>query len=281
MRSSIHDFKQIEQLAHLHVIVVDDRQQRVAIRQHGVERLADLAHFERDVVAGDAEVKIPIEVEVIVEVMPHERPVGELLIQKLVEEGRDFGGVYRLVEIRRDAGEVDLLAEVVVASLLETLQENRHAFLRGRLPIVINQAPKIVGQRILFAEIDVDHRQHRPLALVEAGEEKRDDSVLDIIRIEIGRNGRAKPRHRGQHLFRQRRLRGVGVGLLDAANHGGGCAASHHAECCRACLQDGSTFQVLPFHRFLRLGDDCDCVRLFGSASLRSRLDAGAWRALG
>jgi hypothetical protein len=44
--------------------------------------------------------------------MPHERPIGELLIQKLVEEGRDLGGVYRLIEIGRDPGEVDSLAEV-------------------------------------------------------------------------------------------------------------------------------------------------------------------------
>jgi hypothetical protein len=35
-------------------------------------------------------VKVPIEVKIIIEVMPHERLVGELLVHKFVEESNDL-----------------------------------------------------------------------------------------------------------------------------------------------------------------------------------------------
>src|SRR4029077_19883620 len=98
-----------------------DGQQRIAVGEDRVERFADLAHLEGNVVAGDAEVKIPVEIEIVIEVMPHEWLVGELLIQDLVEKGSDLGAVHRLVEIVRYAGKVDALAQIVVAPSLEAL----------------------------------------------------------------------------------------------------------------------------------------------------------------
>ena len=257
MRSSIQDFKKFEQLANLHVVVVGDRQQRIAVGEDRIERFADLTHFEGNVVAGDAEVKVPVKVEIVIEVMPHERLVGELLIQDLVEKGGDLGAVHRLVEIGRHPRKIDALAQVVIAPLLEALQENRHAFFRCRLPVVIDEAPQIVGQSILLAEIDVDHRQHRPLAFVNAGQEKRNDGVLDIVGLEIGGNGRAKTFDCGQELFRKRRLRCFARSRSRAGNGRGRCAASDQTERSRAALQDGPTFQGFPFHRLLLFRDDC------------------------
>ena len=44
--------------------------------------------------------------------------------------------ILRRVEIGRHAGKIDALAQIVVAPLFQALQENRHAFLRGRpLPL--------------------------------------------------------------------------------------------------------------------------------------------------
>jgi hypothetical protein len=138
-----------------------------------------------------------------------------LLIQNLVEKGGDLGAVHRLVEIGRHPRKIDALAQIVVAALLETLQENRHAFFRGRLPVVVDKAPQIVGQCIFLAEIDVDHRQHWPLAFVNAGQEERYDSVLDIVGIEIGGNGRAKTFDGGQEVwYLARRFRRPGAARL-------------------------------------------------------------------
>jgi hypothetical protein len=82
---------------------------------------------------------------------------------------------------------------------------------------VIDKAPQIVRQRIFLAEIDIDHRQHRPLAFVKARQEKRYDRVLDIVGIEIGGNGRAKTFDGGEELFGQRRLRGFAAAGVAAA----------------------------------------------------------------
>ncbi len=146
--------------------------------------------------------------------MPHKRLVRELLIQNLVEKGRDFRAIHRLVKIGRHRRKVNSLAKVVVTPLLEALQENRHALLGGRPPIVINEAPEIIRQRIFLAEIDVDHRQHRPLAFVKARQEKWYDGLFDIISIEIGGNGCAKTLDGGEDLLRKQRLCGVGGGLV-------------------------------------------------------------------
>jgi hypothetical protein len=57
-------FQKFEQLANLHVVVVGNRQHRIAISEDRVERFADLAHLEGNVVAGDAEVKVPVKIEI-------------------------------------------------------------------------------------------------------------------------------------------------------------------------------------------------------------------------
>ena len=80
----------------------------------------------------------------MVEVMPHEWLVSELLIQELVEKSGNFGAVHRLIEIRRHRRKINSLAKIILAPLFETLQENRHALLRSRFPVAIDEAPKII-----------------------------------------------------------------------------------------------------------------------------------------
>ena len=71
-----------------------------------------------------------------------------------------------------------------------------------RLPVLVDQPPEVVGQSVLFGERHVDHRQRRALALIDAGEEERDDGVLDIGPVEMRGDGGAEP---GQCLSKIRR----------------------------------------------------------------------------
>jgi len=51
------------ELAHTHVVVMDDLQGRVPEAEDGYEALADLPDFGRNVVPRDAQVKVPVQVE--------------------------------------------------------------------------------------------------------------------------------------------------------------------------------------------------------------------------
>jgi hypothetical protein len=59
------------------------------------------AVLEGNGVPGHSKVKVPIEVELIIEVMPHERLVGELLVHELVEECDNLRAIHWLVKVRR------------------------------------------------------------------------------------------------------------------------------------------------------------------------------------
>ena len=143
-------------------------------------------------------------------------------VKKLVEErdhlGLVFGRSLR-VEIGRDAGEINALAQIVGAAILEPLEEDRDAFRGRRLPVVIEHAPEIVGNRVLLGERKVDHRQDRPLAGEDAAQEERNDRVLDISAIEVRGDSGAKP---GQG--RGWAMREVG-GLILGRRHGARKAA--------------------------------------------------------
>ena len=89
--------ERVEQFAHLHVVLVDDLARRVAIGEHGVEALADLPHPGGDRIPLHAEMEIPVDVKVMVEVMAHERLVSELRGEKLVQKGDDLLLVLRHV----------------------------------------------------------------------------------------------------------------------------------------------------------------------------------------
>ena len=172
--------------AHRHVILVDDLLSDVAICEHGVERLADLAHSRRDGVAFDAEMQVPIEVEIALEIGPHQRLPGVAVIEKLVEELHHLVAVHRSIQVGRHSGHIDALPLVVRTSLLQPLQEDGDAFLRGGLPRLAQQAPKFERKGILLGEFHADHRQVGPLAIVDAHQEMRDDDVLDVSRVELG-----------------------------------------------------------------------------------------------
>ena len=181
-------FERVEQLAHFHIVFVDDLARRVAIGEHGVEAFADLPDFGGDRLALDAEMEVPVDVEVIVEVMPHERLSGELRVEKLVEEGHDLLLILRSIQVRRHRGEIDPLAEIVFAAVLQPLQEDGDALLGSGTPLLIDQSPEVVRKRILLGQRDVDHGQRGAFALIDARKEERDDDMLDIVVVEIARN---------------------------------------------------------------------------------------------
>src|ERR1700678_2050593 len=65
-------FQKVETFTNYHVVIIRDRQQRIPVRKNGVEGFTNLTDFERNGVSGHAKVKVPIKVEIIIEVMPHE-----------------------------------------------------------------------------------------------------------------------------------------------------------------------------------------------------------------
>ena len=72
--------KEIQERPHRHVVVVHDWLRRVAESKNGVEALADRADLRRNCFTLYPEVQVPIDVPVIVEIMPHERLAGMLRI---------------------------------------------------------------------------------------------------------------------------------------------------------------------------------------------------------
>jgi hypothetical protein len=75
-------------------------------------------------------VQIPEQIEVIVEIVPHQRLAVVFLVQKPVEEFRYLLRIHRLVQIRRQRGNIDPLAAVIRSALFEALQEDRESLLR-------------------------------------------------------------------------------------------------------------------------------------------------------
>ena len=65
--------QQVEIRANRHVVLVDDPLRRIAIGQHGVEALAHLADGVRNGVGLHAEMQIPIQIPIRIEVGPHQR----------------------------------------------------------------------------------------------------------------------------------------------------------------------------------------------------------------
>ena len=85
--------------------------------------------------------QIPVDVEVIIEIMAHKWLLRELGIEQSIEEGDNLAAVHRLIEIRGHRREINPLAQIVVAALFEALQEDGDALIRGRFPFFIDQPP--------------------------------------------------------------------------------------------------------------------------------------------
>src|SRR4029077_14199750 len=101
--------------------------ERIAIGEHRVEGLAERPDLRRHGVALHAEMQVPVEIPIIVEIVAHEGLVGMLRVEQLVEKVDDLGLVLRSLEVGADAGEKEALAQIVVAAILETLEKNSHA----------------------------------------------------------------------------------------------------------------------------------------------------------
>jgi hypothetical protein len=52
-----------------HVVIIRDGQQRIPVCKNRVECLTNLSHLKRNGVSGHSKVRVPIEVEIIIEVM--------------------------------------------------------------------------------------------------------------------------------------------------------------------------------------------------------------------
>jgi hypothetical protein len=163
-------------------------------------KLSPMVRTWGDRVALHAQVQIPVEVEIVVEVVPHERLAGKPRVHELVEESDDLVAVHWPVKVRGDRRHVDPFAEVVVAALLEPLQEHGDAFFGSGRPAFVDQPPEVGRQRVLLREGDVDHRQRRPLALVDAAQEEGDDRVLDIRAVEVAGDRGAEAGQRGREI---------------------------------------------------------------------------------
>lgn len=62
--------------------------------------------------------QIPIDIQIIVEVMPHERLIGEFWTHQPSEERSHLIAIHRSIQIRSDSREVDPFAEVIVTTVL-------------------------------------------------------------------------------------------------------------------------------------------------------------------
>src|SRR6185369_12129667 len=102
--------------------------------------------------------QVPVEVEIAIEIRPHQWLADVSIAQQLVEELHNLVAVHRAVKIRRECRYVDALTLVVRATFLQTLEKYGHPLTWIWLPGLSQQTPKIVRKRILLGELDADHR---------------------------------------------------------------------------------------------------------------------------
>ena len=81
------------------------------------------------------------------------------------------------------------------------------------------------GSAFSLRQRDVDHRQHRTLAVEDAVQETREDDVVDVVGIELGDVLGTQLRHRtvqiprGQRLITRRRIRSRRLGAPGESRH--------------------------------------------------------------
>jgi hypothetical protein len=82
----------------------------------------------------DAEIQVPVEIEIALQIGSHQRLAGVAVVQELVEELHDLVAVHGTVEVGRQGCHVDALSPVMRPALLQSLKENGDALFRSRLP---------------------------------------------------------------------------------------------------------------------------------------------------
>jgi len=125
------------QLAHRHVVPLEGRVEDVDVGEAGHEARPDLASKGRDLGPAQAEVKVPVEVVVAVDVLAHHGQAALVGAEEMGEELLDLGLVILGVEIRRDRRLVTALQEVVrlgVRVMLDALGDHGGATDPERLP---------------------------------------------------------------------------------------------------------------------------------------------------
>src|SRR5918995_4854176 len=132
------DLETWTQVAYTHVVVMDLRQCRVPVADDVHEPLANLPDCGWGVILPDAEVKVPVHVEVTLIVLLHQWLGDVLPVEELIEESFNLFGVHWTIQIRRERRVVDLLPLVVGPAILIPLEEYRSPLLlHVRLPAVV------------------------------------------------------------------------------------------------------------------------------------------------
>src|SRR5260370_38485815 len=82
---------------------MDDLQGRVPEAEDDHEALPDLPDFGRNVVLHDAEMKVPVQVEVSLVVLLHQWLAFVWFVEEGIEEAFNLVRVHRAIQIRRDS----------------------------------------------------------------------------------------------------------------------------------------------------------------------------------
>ena len=118
---------------------------------------------------------------------------GELRVEQLVEEGDDLLAVHRPVEVRRDRRDIDPLAKIVVAALLEPLKEDGDAFFGSGPPVLRRSVPR---DRTAARSPLSGERRSSAASAVRLGRrwiEEGNEGVFDIVAVEIAWNRTSEP----------------------------------------------------------------------------------------
>src|SRR5260370_29932587 len=141
---------------------------RVPEAEDDHEAGADLPDFGGNVVLHDAEMKVPVQVEVSLVVLLHQWLAFVWFVEEGIEEAFDLVRVHRTIQIRRESRVVDPFSLVVWSTLLVTSKEDRGSLLfHIRLPIVLEHPEEVSRQRPLLANVEVDSVKQRPFALID------------------------------------------------------------------------------------------------------------------
>jgi hypothetical protein len=133
--------------------------------------------------------EVPVEVEVVRVVLMHQRLAGIGVGEESFEKARDLVRVVGRVEIRRGRRGIDLLPLVVRTAMLVPLEEDRESvLLHVRCPSVVEHAPDLHRDGLLFAQVQINQGERRPFPSVFAAQEERLHGAFDVVHVERWRH---------------------------------------------------------------------------------------------
>jgi hypothetical protein len=156
--------------------------------EDGPEAGAVLPSFCRNFVWCRADMQVPIEVVVVLEIAFHQGLAVITMGKEPLKEMDDLAAIFAVNQIRARRRHIDPLALVVRPALLIALREDRVAlFLRVWRPAVVEYAPPLNGNSLFLAKGEVNHGQCGLFAQKCSVQHKRHHSAGDVIAREGGR----------------------------------------------------------------------------------------------